>query len=91
MEITALQGQSIFDIAIQHSGNIEAVISIAMANDVSVTDKIRPGEKMNIPALIDRRVLNYYRINNIIPATTINDGLLEKERIFDNTFDSTFE
>jgi hypothetical protein len=78
MEVKVLNGQSLFDIAIQAAGSIEAVFDIALANGISITDELQPGTVLVIPAVLNRRIADYYRVNDIHPATEIsaNDATL---------------
>jgi hypothetical protein len=71
MEVKVLNGQSLFDLAIQAAGSVEAVFDIAAANGVSITDELQPGTILVIPAVSNRQVADYYRSNSIRPATTL--------------------
>ncbi|NDV45513.1 LysM domain-containing protein [Paludibacter sp. 221] len=90
MIITVQQGQTLFDIAVQHCGDAQAVIPIAQANDISITGELVAGTSLAIPEPLNKRIVNYYKINNIVPATAIT-GTPGDSRIFDSTFDNTFE
>ena len=72
MEIKVLNGQSLFDIAIQAAGTVEAVFDIALANGISITDDLEPGTVLVVPAVLNRQVAEYYRVNNIRPATALS-------------------
>jgi 2',3'-cyclic-nucleotide 2'-phosphodiesterase (5'-nucleotidase family) len=72
MEVRVLNGQSLFDIAIQAAGNVEAVFDIALANGLGITDDLPAGTLLVIPAVANRQVADYYRTNNILPATGIS-------------------
>lgn len=69
MQVTSKQGQWLGDIAIREAGSIEAVVEMAIKNGLSITDKIVAGTSMLKPAPLNKRVMNYYSINNIYPAT----------------------
>lgn len=45
--INVLSHQSLLDIAIQESGSVLAAIDWAVANGVSITDELVPGQKIN--------------------------------------------
>ena len=63
-------GQSLWDIALQELGNIEAAYDIAVLNDVSIADDVAAGTQLVIPETPkDPDMLNYYKKNNIQPAT----------------------
>ena len=82
-------GQSIFDIAIQHCGAIEAAFQIALKNDIGLTDNLTVGAELASAEIINRDVFNYFARRGLQPATeTTNDSL--SKGIFDNTFDNTF-
>lgn len=87
MEVIALHNQSIFDIALQYFGTVEAAFDIALLNKISVTDILPVGLKLELPA-IDygfRQVLNYYKSNRIAPATADRDSYLISDYIFSQT------
>lgn len=69
MQITSKQGQWLGDIAVREAGSIEAIIEMAIASDLSVTEALTVGTPMTTPTPIDKRVMNYYKTNNIYPAT----------------------
>ncbi len=72
-QVTALNNQSLFDIAIQEYGTIEAVFDLAMANGLSVTDTLTAGQVLNVPevdpAVVQPEIVDYYRRHGIRPAT----------------------
>ena len=79
MIVTVLNNQSLKDIAVQYTGKVSNTFFIAKANNVSVTETLIPGIKINIPETleVDSEIVNYYKVNNITPATGVND--LENE------------
>ena len=95
MKITVLDRQSSFDVAVQTAGSAEAAFDLAMLNGLSVTDELETGLEL-VPAntsegrgLRNRGIVDYYTNRQLKPATwPTNDSLFE--RIFDNTFDSSF-
>lgn len=76
MEITVLHNQSLFDIAIQHTGVVENAFSIAKANNISITAFLASGSKLTIPTevQINNDVKNYYDARKIQPATGTTEG-----------------
>jgi len=85
-----LAGQSIFDLAIQHCGAIEAAFQIALKNNIGLTDELTVGAELASTEIVNRDVVNYYARRGLQPATEItNNDLLSG--IFDDTFDDTFE
>jgi hypothetical protein len=78
MEITVLNGQSLFDVAVRTAGSAEAALAIAAANDLSVTDALPAGMALAVPEVVNKQVADYYRVNAIAPATDyIGDDLGE--------------
>ena len=61
--IIAIPNQSLPDIAIQELGSIEAVFDIAVANNLSVTQNLLPGQEIIIPESIYARqdIANYFK------------------------------
>jgi hypothetical protein len=74
MEITAQNNQSLFDIALIVSGSAEAAFDIALENDISITDDLRPGHILQFTGTpANKRVVDYYAVNHIRPATGYNE------------------
>lgn len=69
--INVKTGQNLDDIAIRHAGSIEALFDIAVENNLSITDPddCRAGDSLIIPAVYDKRVVNYFVRNKIEPAS----------------------
>ena len=67
--ITVLNGQTLFDIAIQHCGDVVATFEIADINDVSLTDRLIAGQSLTVPQPYNRAIVDFYNKNKIIPAT----------------------
>jgi hypothetical protein len=75
MQITSKQGQWLGDIVVREAGSIEALVEMAINNDLSITDKMTAGSPVLQSTPVNRRVMNYYNINNIHPATSMKtDG-----------------
>lgn len=76
MDITVLHNQSLFDIAIQHTGIVENAFAIAKANDISITTFLPSGSKISISSEIEKNqdVINYYAARKIQPATGTTEG-----------------
>ena len=78
--ITVLNNQSLLDIAVQYTGTIENAFKIAVANGLSLTDELEPGEQLIIPAdeEMNNDVVSYFSAKGIQPATglTENDLLI---------------
>ncbi len=69
MVVQVLSGQNLLDIAVQAAGSVEAVLEIAAANGMSITDTLKPGTILSIPQVADRQVADYYAANALKPAT----------------------
>jgi len=69
MKFTVKQRQTVFDIALIACGDREAAFEISRLNDISLSDTIEPGTELEIPAVINQKVVNYYEVNGIEPAT----------------------
>jgi len=89
METTVLEGQSLLDIALQELGSLEGTYALAVLNGLSLTDSLAAGMLLQLPDVVDKRIVNYYSERNIRPATLFDPET--KQRIFDDTFDFTFE
>jgi hypothetical protein len=76
--------QTVLDIALITTGDAALAFDIAMSNNVSLTDKVAElevNEELN-------KITQFYKLNGIAPAT---DFIEETYKIFDYTFDETFE
>lgn len=71
MRVTVSNHQTLWDLCLQHTGTIAGTFDLAMANDLSPTDVLSPGQQLEIPDGLERdaAVLAYYRKNRIEPAT----------------------
>lgn len=63
------QGQWLRDVAIQHAGSISELLTIALANDLSITDDITPASSLVIPNVVDAPLVKYLNDNGYVPAT----------------------
>ena len=71
MTITAQSRQTLFDVAIQHCGSIEAAFTIASLNNIAVTSSFSGPTLLSIPAELDKKIVNYYAAQKIVPATEL--------------------
>lgn len=78
MIVTVLNNQSLVDVAIQTTGLAENFLKIAVANNLVPTEPIEPGTVLSIPDGIekDEQIVNYYTVNDILPATALKEELL---------------
>jgi LysM repeat protein len=89
--ITAQDRQTLFDIAIEHCGDREAVFSIIEMNDMSMTEKIEAGQTIIIPAIYKKEVSAYYQSNNIHPATSGSDFSDDEANLITNDGENSLE
>ena len=77
MEVTVLDNQTLLDIAVQTTGKAENFLKIAMANNLVPTAPIAPGSILVIPdnVEVDEDIVRYYKANNVLPATGLNEEL----------------
>lgn len=68
-KIEANGQQTLLDIALQHCGAAEAVFAIAELNSVSPDTVPCHGDIVNLPDVVNKKVVNYYSANKIVPAT----------------------
>lgn len=82
-QITLLHNQSLLDACLQHTGTIEGVFELAMANGLAITDDMEAGQVMKLTEDIkkDRDIFNYYTAKNIKPATAITEVVEKCEGI----------
>jgi hypothetical protein len=78
-DITVLNGQSLFDIALENSGSTLSAFEYALKNGISVTDLLQTGQKIAKPIseFENISVLDFFLQKNI--ATELQEQLFEIE------------
>lgn len=73
MKITVADRQSLWDIALQTCGSIEAVFELAEANGLAVTDALTPGQVIaySPDSIRNKQVVQHYANHRVIPSTAI--------------------
>lgn len=73
MRATVKDRQTLADIALQYSGELEAMLELAIKNGLSLTDELRDGMELEIP---DRPavpvVVQRYKVKKVEPATELS-------------------
>jgi len=93
MKTTVLSQQSLFDIAIQTSGDASAAFELALKNDISLTDDLTMGQELIFAAVFEKPIYNYYKNRELKPATGLTEEVwndFDSDRIFDYTFNDKF-
>jgi hypothetical protein len=72
MQKTVLHNQSVFDVTLQHTGSFKGLFALALLNGLSITEDLDAGRVLEVPAVDNAELLNFYLIRNAIPATAIN-------------------
>jgi hypothetical protein len=70
--IITQERQTLFDIALQHCGDANAAFEIAEINNISLSGVPAVGTSMEVPepeAPLAKRIVEYYALNKISPAT----------------------
>jgi hypothetical protein len=87
-KVVVLEEQTLFDIAVQECGSIEAAFELAVNNGLFVTDTVNAGGEITGAAKVKDAVADYFAVNRLRPATRIND--FELDRVFGNEFSFEF-
>jgi len=71
--VTILNNQSLFDIAVQTTGNAVNALEIAKANSLTPSDELVAGAELEIPSnlISDEDIFHYYKANGILPASAL--------------------
>lgn len=69
METIVLDGQSLFDIAIQECGSIEGAFALAVANDIGMSNELASSQSLVTTPVLVKRVVDYFAQKHIKPAT----------------------
>ena len=89
MRMTQLQvNQTIEDIAISKCGTAELAFDLAIANGINISDQQNPGVYLSLPSIAEESIVGYFDNRIVQPATAI---VVSSGRVFDETFDETFE
>ena len=96
--ITVKPGQSLIDMSVEHSGSVEVLVLLAVANGIGVADDLPVGAELSPVGVADRK--NAELFGNMLhkPATalsdadraTIVDSVGPIDGIFDYTYDETY-
>jgi len=76
MRTNTVTSQSLFDLAIQSSGTVEAVFALALENDISITSEMVAGQPVETEEAKGNQIVDYYRVKNIKPATFSGQEIL---------------
>lgn len=87
-------GQSLLDMAVEHSGGMEGAFPLAEVNGISLTDDLSVGDRLEPSPVVDERTALLF--GNMVhkPATALTEDDFDLDddiEIFDDTFDVTFE
>lgn len=99
--ISVKNNQSLFDVAIEHSGAMEAVVSWAFSNGLSMTDDLEAAMELVEPKVVDTKIATLFGNLYNKPATALTREMVREfcdavgantaefdtfTNIFDNTF-----
>jgi hypothetical protein len=76
MEVKVLERQSLFDLALQVCGTVEAVFEIADQNGMAVADRLTTGTTLRVLRTqgSNKLISDYYETRKLKPATDMDDG-----------------
>ena len=80
MTIKVLHNQTLLDISIYLFGTAVGAMSLAIANDISLTDDLEVGTVLKVPENSDfgqRLIAEYFQNKSLKPATKIVGKILE--------------
>lgn len=70
----ALNRQSLFDIAVQECGSVEAAFGLAILNNLSISDELTPNNELKPVGVTNQKIVDHFKVNEIRPATAITDN-----------------
>ncbi len=92
VEIITSHNQTLLDIALMITGNADDAYELAKANGMEVSDDLVVGTAVRYGGVVsNKNIVRYYSEHNIVPGTDITGDSVTGIKIFDNTFDNTFE
>ncbi len=68
--IKVSERQSLFDVAIQKAGSLEAVMKLASLNGLSITETLESGQLLHTTEIFDADVVAYFANKGILPETS---------------------
>ncbi|NJM16138.1 MAG: hypothetical protein HC896_12850 [Bacteroidales bacterium] len=69
-EFKVAKGQTLLDVTIQHAGTLEALIDVARASGISMTEDVAADQTLQVDlSAVDNYVLTQIKSRNIILAT----------------------
>ena len=71
--ITRNNDQTLADVAVQHAGDISALIDVCLANNISLTDNVL--SIINVNNVVNKQVVEQLNKKENIPATNV-EGLV---------------
>lgn len=86
----ASDGQSLFDVAILLTGQADSAVNLAMDNELSLTGTLFSQDDFHMHTIENIRVVDFHKSRRMKTATAceVDDT---HYRIFDRTFDLSFE
>lgn len=85
-----LEGQSLLDIALQETGDLSGIISIAAENGLPISSVPDYRSKLSTGMVVDQRRKQYYQQRKIKPVTGTTAEVIYDE-IFGVEFEDNFE
>lgn len=94
--IKVKNNQCLFDVAIEHFGAFDAVVELAFANDISITDSLEAAAELSEVDILEEKTAKLFGNLFNKPATALSaedEDLLADDGHgpFDDTFDDTFD
>lgn len=69
METIVLDGQSLFDIAVQESGSVEAAFALSVTNNISISGEVSANTLLENAPIQNKQFVEYYKLKRLKPAT----------------------
>lgn len=71
---TVKAGQTLLDIVIQYTGSEESLVALATLNNLGVTDQLSAGTILELPPVVEKRVVKVFRDGGYVPAADAPGG-----------------
>lgn len=92
MKVAVLSNQTLTDIAIQVYGSVEGVLTLAKANNISITDSLQAGRWLEVPEVTYvKRIAEFYKVRCICPATAEVTPSPIRIKVFTEQFTEQFK
>lgn len=61
--------QTLADVAVHRLGDATGMFALALLNNISLSEDVKPGAALALPVAVNSKVVTYFSSKNAVPAT----------------------